>query len=248
MHMNSNGIGQADVSATTAYASMEKTSKVTSGKTYGNPELSDTAQEYYEQLKKRYSNMEFVLVSPDKKDEAEANVSSFKSSKSLIVLIDSDKIEKMATDENYRKKYESILNGATAQLNQVKTTLGPVASSVKSYGVKFDDGGNASFFAVIDKSLTAQKDRIQKKVEQKAADKKKADKEAREDGIDKLREEKSKAADKSDKTDTSDYVTVTASNLEDLVKKIQDTIYGSMSDNVETEAEKKLGRNIDYTA
>lgn len=246
--MNTNGIGQADATASTAYASMDKTSKVTSGKTYGNPELSETAQKYYEQLQKKYSNMEFVLVSPDKKAEAEANVSQFKSSKSLIVLIDSDKIEKMATDENYRKKYESILSGAAAQLNQVKTTLGPVASSVKSYGVKFDDGGNASFFAVIDKSLAAQRERIQKKGEEKAADKKKADKEAREDRLDKMREERSEAADRLDKTDTSDYVTVTASSLDELVKKIQDTIYGSMSDNVETEAEKKLGRNIDYTA
>lgn len=247
--MNTNGIGQADVSATTSYASVDKTSSVTSGKTIGNPELSDTAKEYYEQLKKKYSNMEFILVSPEKKAEAEASISNYKSSKELIVLIDSDKIENMATDENYRKKYESILDGATAQLNQVKTSLGSVASAVKSFGLKIDDGGNASFFAVIDKSLAAQKERIEKKAEKKAADKKKEAKEAQKDRLDKLKEEKKESADKADKTEsTSDYVTVLATSLDDLIKKIQDTVYGTMSDNVETEAEKMLGRNIDYTA
>ena len=46
--------------------------------------------------------MEFILVSPDMKQQAEQNKGSLQSSKGLIVLIDSDKIEKMAEDESYR--------------------------------------------------------------------------------------------------------------------------------------------------
>ena len=36
-----------------------------SGKTVGNPKLSEKASKYYEQLKKKFSNMDFVLVSSD---------------------------------------------------------------------------------------------------------------------------------------------------------------------------------------
>ena len=45
-----------------------------SGKTIGNPKLSDEASKYYEQLKKKYSNMDFILVSKDKKEQAKSQV------------------------------------------------------------------------------------------------------------------------------------------------------------------------------
>ena len=75
-----------------------KKGKVT-GRTIGEPELSEKAAKYYEKLKAKYSNMEFILVSPDKKEEAERNKGMYQSSKELLVLIDADKIEKMAEDE-----------------------------------------------------------------------------------------------------------------------------------------------------
>ena len=83
-------------------AAEEKLNNV-SGRTIGSPKLSDKALKYYEQLKKKYSNMEFVLISPDKKAEVERNKGMYASSKELLVLIDSDKIERMAEDEEYRK-------------------------------------------------------------------------------------------------------------------------------------------------
>ena len=45
----------------------EKSGSV-SGKTIGSPKLSKKAADYYESLKKKYSNMDFILVSEDKKD------------------------------------------------------------------------------------------------------------------------------------------------------------------------------------
>ena len=143
-----------------------KKSKV-SGRTIGDPVLSDKAKKYYEQLKAKYSNMDFILVSPEQKEEAESKKGTYQSSKELIVLIDSDKIEKMAEDEEYRAKYEGILSNATSQLSQMKDSLGSKADSVSSFGMTFDDNGNASFFAVVDKSLAAQKERIADKKEQK---------------------------------------------------------------------------------
>ena len=45
-----------------------------------------------------------------------------------------------------------------------------------------------------------------------------------------------------------DYVTVTASSVEELLKKINDTIYDSMSDHVKTPQEQLLGQHINFSA
>lgn len=220
--------------------------KKVSGRTIGDPVLSEKAQKYYEKLKAKYSNMDFILVSPEKKEEAERNKGMYQSSKELLVLIDSDKIEQMAEDESYRKKYESILSGATAQMNQMKSSLGTSASRVSSFGMTFDDHGNASLFAVVDKSMAAQKERIKEKRAESAKEKKEAAKKAAE-----KKAEEAKAADKNGKTKekdrSSNQVTVTASSFEELLKKIEGVIFEDKADSVLTDAEKAVGRSVDYT-
>lgn len=218
------------------------------GRTIGEPKLSDKALKYYEQLKRKYSNMDFILVSPEKKQEAERMKGMYPSSKELLVLIDSDKIEKMAEDDEYRKKYEGILSGATTKMAQMKKSLGSNADSVKSFGMTFNDHGNASFFAVVDKSLALQKERIadkhaenvkKKKKEAKKAEKKKAEETAEE----KRTDAKKKGEDNS--------ITVTASSWDELLQKIntaiKDTALESMSDRVRTEEEKSLGQSVDFS-
>lgn len=252
-------VGQAaDTAAALAYEKTEnvsKTDKTTgkskvSGKTIGEPQLSEKAQKYYEQLKKKYGNMDFILVSKDMKETAQAHAGSYANANKMVVLIDEEKIERMAEDENYRKKYEGIISGATSQLQQMKSSLAASKAPVKGFGMQVNDGGNASFFAVIDKSLADQRKRIHDKAEKKAEDKKKADKAEREERAGKARAEKADKKDHAYGPDSSkeDLVTVTASSIEELISKINDTVYASMSDNVETEAEKRIGHNIDYMA
>ena len=86
----------------------KETTKTTGnyGKTLGKVQLSEEGAKYYEELKKKYSGMDFVLVSKDMKDYAKANASSFGNANRMVVLIDEEKIERMATDENYRAKFE----------------------------------------------------------------------------------------------------------------------------------------------
>ncbi len=246
--MNTNGVGNtyaAQATAAAQAASSEKT-KLTSKtnrtngqKEIGTPKLSEKAQKYYDKLKKKYGNMEFILVSADKKAEAEANVGKYASNKSLIVLIDDEKIEKMAEDAAYREKYEGILDKATVQFAQMKTSLGSNADSVKAFGMKFDDYGNASFFAVVDKSLAAQKDRIQHKREQKAEDQKKAEKKAEQKEKQEKIQEKHKTSD--------DTVTVEASSWDELLQKINETVAMGRSDMVQSKAETYVGQQFDYT-
>lgn len=231
---------QASEAANTSRTSGK--SKV-SGKTLGNPQLSEKAAKYYEELKKRYSNMDFVLVSSDMKEFAKAHAGSFANPYKLAVLIDEEKIERMATDENFRKQYEAILNNAASGISQLAKKLESSGVKVKGYGMQVDDGGNASFFAVIDKSLAQQRARIEKKAaekkEAKRAEAKKAEREAFEERI---HNQKSDRVGKS-----KDEVIITASSIDELVQKVQDWLYADMSDRARTEEERRVGQSVDFS-
>lgn len=224
-----------------------KKTKVTTGKTIGQPELSEKAQKYYEELKKKYGDMDFILVDPKLKQQAEANASAYASPNKTVVLIDSEKIEKMAEDEDYRKKYEGIIGNARNQISQLAQQLKSSGTNVKGFGMKIDDGGTASFFAVIDKSQSAQKQRIAKKAEEKAAQKKADAKKAEEKRAEKRKEKLANEKDKAGKTEKEDTVTITASSADELVKKIDDYLFMDRSNYLETDEEKQMGRNIDFS-
>ena len=134
------------------------------GKTIGNAKLEEGVK-YYQELKKKYSNMDFILVSKEQKANAQANAASYANGNKMVVLIDEEKIERMATDENYRKQYEGIIKNAASGLSQLKSQIESSGQSqnVVGYGMKVNDGGTASFFAVLKKSSADQKARIEKK-------------------------------------------------------------------------------------
>jgi hypothetical protein len=247
-----------DVASITAaeYTQSTSTKNKVSGKTVGDPQLSDTAAKYYEQLKAKYSNYDFVLVSKDQKANAEANAASYANKNKTVVLIDEEKIEKMATDSSYREKYESILDNAQSQISELAKSLGNTAG-VKGYGIKVNDNGASSFFAAVDKNMSAaskaQQKRIEKKAAEKKAEKKKAAKKEQEERLEKQREKnRTESTDsEEDIEDTEDVAeedieVVSASSIEELMKKIQDMNFAAMSDNVLTDEEKMIGGNIDF--
>lgn len=223
-------------------ANASKKTKV-SGKTVGSPQLSEKAAKYYEELKKKYSNMDFVLVSSDMKEFAKSHAGSFANPNKLAVLIDEEKIERMAEDEDFRKQYEAILNNAASGVSQLAQKLSATGAKVKGYGMQVNDGGNASFFAVIDKSLAAQRERIAQKAadkkEAKKADEKKAKKEAEQERISERRGERTDSA--------KDEVVITASSVEELIQKVNDWMMASMSDRARTEEELKVGQQFDFS-
>ena len=209
------------------------------GRTIGQPELSEKAAKYYEQLKKRYGNYDFILVSRDQKENAKANAAQYANSYKTVVLIDEDKIEQMATDEKFRKQYEGILSGAAAQIQQLKTSLQSSGAQVKGFGMQVNDGGTLSFFAVLKKSSAEQKARIEKK----AAEKKAAKKEKEE----RLKDKKSdKVADSKEEAGTEDTVTISAGSIEELLSKIETYNFNTRSDSVQTADERQVGQNFDF--
>lgn len=208
----------------------DKTGKV-SGKTVGQPQLSEKAAKYYEQLKKKYSNMDFILVSKDQKENAKMQAANYANASKMVVLIDEDKIERMAEDEDYRKQYEGMIANASGGLSQLKSAIDSSGASVKGYGMQVNDGGTASFFAVLKKSSEAQKARIEKKREEAKAEKKAEEKKAE-------KKEQEKKAD--------DTVVITASTADELLQKIQDYKQNEKMDYVRSDAEKTLGQHIDF--
>lgn len=231
--------GQAYEAAAASAASAKKPGNY--GKTIGKPELSEKAEEYYKELKKKFSNMDFILVSSDMKDAAKAKAGSYANPNKMVVLIDEEKLERMAADENFRKQYESIIQNAGTKLPQLKKSLGSSPSLVKGFGMEINQKGLASFFAVVDKSLAAQKKRIEKKAQEKKANAKKEEKKA----VKKAKEEKLEEK-RSEKAEEEDLVTVTASSIEELLQKINDLVYNSMSDYVQTDEEKMVGQHFDF--
>ncbi len=206
------------------------------GKTVGEPKLSENAQKYYEELKKKYSNMDFVLVSNDMKDRAKAMAGSFARPDKAVVLIDEAKIERMASDEAFRDKYESIIKGAQGQLTNMKSQL-TGKGSILSYGMQVEDDGNVSFFAVAEKSYAAQRERIARKAEQKKVQNREAQKEAREAEAQERLEKRREAG---------ETTTVTASSMDELLRNLEDMEYLNMSNQVMTQEELQLGQHIDF--
>ena len=236
------GMIESSVAASQMNDTMPSKKTKVSGKTIGSPELSEKASKYYEELKKKYGNMDFILVSKDMKELAQAQAGRYANANKMVVLIDEEKIERMAEDEEFRKKYESIISNAASGLSQLKSSFAN-SSNVKGYGMTVNDNGTASFFAVVDKSLAAQKERITKKAEENREAKKtaakKAEREKWEERLEKNRSDKAYGKD-------DDTIVVTASSIEELIKKVNDITYDFLSDNVQTDEEKKVGQHIDY--
>lgn len=216
-----------------------------SGKKIGDPKLSEEGAKYYEELKKKYSGMDFILVSADQKEQAKAQAGRYANPNRMVVLIDEEKIERMATDENFRKQYEAVIANASSKMSSLSANMAKTGANVKTYGIQVNDNGTASYFAVLDKANKAQRERITQRAEQKRSDKKEADKKAREERLEKAHG-RGKEKDVEDRWE-KDTVTVSAGSMEELMQKIEDMQMAMWSDQVLTEEEKKHGQNIDYS-
>lgn len=222
------------------------------GQTIGTPKLSEKATEYYNKLKEKFHNMDFILVSSDKKQAAQANAASYGNASKMVVLIDEEKLERMAEDSAYRAKYEGIIGNASANLSQLSSKIGSTGANVSGFGVQVHEDGTTSYFAVLKNSSDAQKQRIEKGREKKAAEKKveakKAEKKAEAKRAEKKRTESERAERFEEKKVDADkdQVKITANSMEELVQKIQDQYQIWQTDVVKTKEEWAIGQHIDF--
>lgn len=214
-----------------------------SGKTIGQPKLTKEAKSYYEELQAKYKNMDFILVSKDMKEVAKNNASSFANPSKMVVLIDEEKIERMANDETFRKQYEGIIESASKKLPMLQQEFGN-KENVKGFGMEVKEDGRKSFFAIMDKSFKDQANRIKeqraKRSAEKKAEQKKADKKEKQEKLE------SKLKEKRLKSKESQEEIITADSIEELKKKIDEYNYMYKADYIETEEEKNIGSLFDY--
>ena len=238
-----------------AFTKIEQNSKY--GATIGDVKLSDKAADYYEQLKKKFGNMDFILVSKDNKDAAQAQAGRFANPNKMVVLIDDEKLEKMATDENYREKIEGIIAGAQTKLTEMQNSLNSTGAKINTFGVQIKDDGTAEYFAVLERSREATKEILEKRAEKKAEAKKEVEKaEAKkeaEEALEEKRAEKSEAEKKLAEDDNrgldfenNEYVVVRSNDLDMLISKVQEEAFVGKG-SVLSAAEKNVGQSFDIS-
>ena len=224
------------------------------GNTIGDVKLSDKAKDYYNQLKGKFHNMEFIAVSKDMKAQVQANAAAYGNANKMVVLIDEEKLERMATDVSFRKKYEGIIAMSQTKMAEAKNSLTSSGASVKNFGMSIDSNGKESFFATVGKSQDLQKKRIEKKAvekkEQKAKEKKKAEKEAREERLQKAKDKKTDKTDDEAETHNIDdgkkYITIEANSMDELLSKVQKYSYSGALNRVMTDSERMVGGHVDF--
>lgn len=242
-----------DIAITKSDDSAETVKKTkVNGRTVGSPELTEEAAKYYEQLKKKYGNLDFILVSKDQKEYAKANASKYSNPNKMVVLIDEEKIERMAVDEDYRKQYENAISQGANGLTQLKSRLANMGLNVKSCGMNVYDNGATSFFATMDQSFkaqnkTAQERLAKKKAAKKAEDKKaakKAEEKKRQEKLEESRTERREIREEFYDNDGDDEVTFTADSIDDLISQIENADYLVRRD-IRSSYEKQIGQKFD---
>ena len=228
-------------------------SKTDIGMTIGDVQLSDKAKDYLSKLQSKFHGMEFITVSKDMKAQVQKNAAAYGNANKMVVLIDEEKLERMATDESFRRKYEGIIASSQSKMMQAKMGLSSSGSSIKNFGMSVDSDGKESFFATVSKSQDLQKKRIEKKAaekkQQKLKEKRQAEKKAREERINNAKD--SKAEKTKDKDDTEiyedeEFEIIEANSLDDLLSKVQTYSYNNTASRVMTDTERAVGTKVDF--
>jgi len=230
-----------------------------SGRTIGNPKISTKAAEVYKKLQEKYGNVEFVLVSESAKGAVNANAGAYGNSSKTVVLINEEKLERMAEDENYAAQIEAKIEAGTSQLAKFAQQLSASGTSVNSFGMSISDNGASSFFADVDAANEQSQKLAEKRAEKKAAEKKAAKKAAKKEAEEKIAEKRAEKREETealrekwaespdafgDYDNSTESLRITGTSMEAVVSKLTSMAYEQSF--VMTEAESVLGGTIDF--
>lgn len=227
------------------------------GMAIGEVRLSDKAKDYYSKLKAKFGNMEFIAVSRDMKSQVQANAAAYGNANKQVVLIDDAKLEQMANDESFRKKYEGIIAMSQYQLVNAKNSLASSGAGIKNFGMSVNADGSKSFFATLEISNDNQTKRLKKKQAEKKAtkekEKKQAEKKAKEERLEKAREENKVKIENTpsddnvvNETDDKEYIEIKTKSMDDLISQVSKYAYDHSAKSVMTDEEKSVGQKFDF--
>lgn len=218
----------------------EKANRTNKSNVAQNVKLSDKAKALLEELKAKYTDMDFMVADYSSDEEAQEYLSQ--GNKAFSVLIDPNDLEAMANDEQVKDKTLSLLEEARQNLTDLQSQLEEDGeTNVKNLGVTINTDGKVSYFAELEKMSQSQKDRMEKIKENKAEEKAEADKKA-------ARQEREERMDalKSDRFYTNlpqidKHTTVQADTMEELLEKIRNVNW----DDIPEEKTAPMGRRFD---
>lgn len=193
-------------------------------------QLSDRAKKLLEELKKNYSNMDFIVADYETDEEASAYLA--KGTKEYSVLIEPETLEEMAADEEAKAKYTGILDDSVEQLKDIKDKLGDKQDEVTHIGISIGKDGSVSYFADLEKIGERQKEWIEKSRESKKEERTEQEKKAQEQ-----KNQDIAALERTKKT------RVQADSVEELLEKIK----GVDWDQIKSEEKAMTGGRFDLT-
>lgn len=182
-------------------------------------QLSNRAQAFLDNLRKTYSDMDFVVADFDKGDNAKEVLSHC--TKEVSVLFSSEELEKMASDEKYAKEYMERVQGALRMSERINQQFGFESAfgntsdkgEITKIGISFNKDGTMSIFAELEKTMDKQKEHIEKVREKRAEEKKTAKKDTnRKNNVSKKK------------------ITIQASSVDDLLKKINEIDWSNVKE------------------
>ena len=151
--------------------------------------LSQEAKDYLAQLKEKFGDIDFFVA--DCTTDEEMSRYFAMGTKKYSCVIGSDLIERMATDEAAREKYEGIIANAGEEIEEMKAEaaeeLGEEAAKQIEYvGFTVNDNGVVEYFAKLKKDNDSyyaklKEDRAKAKEEEKKAEEKRAEEKKVED-------------------------------------------------------------------
>ena len=177
---------------------------------------------------KTYNNADIYVAEYETDEEAAEYLS--RGSKDFSVLIDPEELERMAADDEVKKKNLNLLDESLGKLSEMKEELKETGreDEVVTLGVNIGKDGQVSYFAELEKSGERTKEFVDKMLE----DKKEANAEKADKVQDKYNFEHSKRA------------TVSANSVEELLEQIKNFNW----DNVKEETSIPMpGMNFDFT-
>ena len=227
-------------------ASRSKSGGVTKGRASEEAketQLSAGAKKVLKELQEKYGDkMDIMAGRYENNEQAKAYLS--RGIKQYSVLIHADELEAMAKDGKTKEKYMSMIDDATAKLDEAKEQLGDKADDVLRMGVSIGKDGEMNFFADLEQAGAKQRERIEQsradKKEAAKAEEKKEKKRKEEERIEARREGKADATGRDEWTKTAH---LESDSLDDLLSQIKNLDWND----VKAHGVMTSGTKMDYT-
>ena len=127
----------------------DRTNKVETSR-LGNPNLSESTEEYLRELQERFDSMNFIVVDDDYSSDPRMDSASIYDSSKMTVIIDESRLSRMAYDSEYRDRVESNIAKAQEAVRDAVKNIGFARDDLAVYGmdISLDD----KYYAVFNSS------------------------------------------------------------------------------------------------